>query len=296
MSLTRSELIQKANSTINTIKEFCNSSKDIAISLSDMKSTFVNMKGDIENNIFAEEIIANSTTAIDSITQNADELIESVDNVIKQAVNECNTYINVLESEYNATRLKDEEVVVLPRLEYDMSIKDMGISQTPTPSYSRRNLETEIRLTSKSDIAKELSSRLKEGIIKHQNEEVLSVNRNKEPDSSYIPPKKEEPAKGNNQIGGGQYFTTKEELYTYLDNVLRDNLLGNFDSNFVPRWHNHINMLLSNEHLDGYLKNIIVKNKVVICVTNDNQIIQFNDVSSLFGLIGMIKDYFNIPN
>ena len=296
MSLTRSELIQKANSTINTIKEFCNSSKDIAISLSDMKSTFVNMKVDIENNIFAEEIIANSTTAIDSITQNADELIESVDNVIKQAVNECNTYINVLESEYNATRLKDEEVVVLPRLEYDMSIKDMGISQTPTPSYSRRNLETERRLTSKSDIGKELSSGLKEGIIKHQNEEVLSVNKNTKPDSSETPPKKEEPVKGNNQISGGQYFTTKEELYTYLDNVLRDNLLGNFDSNFVPRWHNHINMLLSNEHLDGYLKSIIVKNKVVLCVTHDNQIVQFNDVSSLFGLIGMIKDYFNIPN
>lgn len=88
-------------------------------------------------------------------------------------------------------------------------------------------------------------------------------------------------------------FHSNEELYSYLDNALKNNLSGKFNSFKVPGWSGYVRQFLTNNGLDQYLNGIVVYNKQVLGITKDRQIIPLDNNASLFELGDKIKDYFN---
>ena len=425
MSLTRSETVQKANSIINIIESFCSNINQTITILDDMGTVFAGIKIDIEKYIIAADVIANSTSKIDLISKKIDDSIDFTSSVIRQAINDCNTYIDKLEYDFNVTLGEDEEVLVLPKLAYDANIKKLQVKvsdqsiinkkQNKLPSKKNNYTFDNQRVTSANERRTESNYNLDSNTIITNNEKAFSSDEREKGDLNNSRDASYDFDKGNTSItnanerrtesnynldsntiitNNGKAFSnderensdlniirenshdfdkgnasitnssdnsdkssasitnfsdnsdkssasitnssdnsdkrnntnrytsnnsdiinnnnsktnntrinrnriashniSKNELYMYLDNTLKENLSGIIDSANIPNWDKYINVFLSNAGIDQYINTVSVKNKLVSCVTNNNQIIQFDNVSSIYGLIDEIKDYFGI--
>ena len=303
MSSLRNEVIGMANSTISTIRSFCDGIYKTINELSDVKSSFNLIKLDIETHISEREIVTNSCTTIEKMNNNIDEAIGAADNAINQAISECNMYITTLENDYNATRPENEEVLALPRLDSSNNVININTPPSTNPvvntiqtSNSGNTVNTNPSVnTSNSTLSTPTNNQVNNSRVNTSGNTSSVVTNNQVNDSNTNISNNNQSITTNNIYGAGNINTT-EELYAYLDNVLKENLLGNVNSVDLPYWNDYIKKFLVNNQLDQYLETIVVKNKMVLCVTKTNQVIQFNDISSLYGLVGEIKKYFGLNN
>ena len=138
MSLKSYEIIETANSVVSSVNTFGSKVKLIINNLNVLKSDLSNIKTNIENNIVADDIITNSTSAIKKITDQIDKAIVSANTASTNAIKNGNLYISDLEDKYNS-QYKDEEPLILPRVENNESAVD---SQSSTISSDVNTTDT----------------------------------------------------------------------------------------------------------------------------------------------------------
>ena len=84
------------------------------------------------------------------------------------------------------------------------------------------------------------------------------------------------------------------QIFNYITNSpnieFNNNTIINFNNNYY-KWEDIINLIIKENNYNNYINNISISNNIVTILTNNSQVVTFNNISTLSELKSAIDDY-----
>ena len=128
------------------------------------------------------------------------------------------------------------------------------------------------------------------------NNNIQNNNNQTNVNNQYTNNQNQQSSNTNYIISDPANFTDIElnQIFNYITNSpnieFNNNTIINFNNNYY-KWEDIINLIIKENNYNNYINNISISNNIVTILTNNSQVVTFNNISTLSELKSAIDDY-----